>query len=360
MAAVPKLRPDLLIVGMGAAAQLCALYAHEVNPELNILIVTKALKGKGGCSRMVQGGFNVVLNLEDSHEKHLMDTLKGGQYINDQELAKTLVEQATPTIKEMETKFGCFFDRNPDGTDPSEALCGPILRSHRTQRRSDRNRDSQPPHGTGDEAADPRPGGVPGGGAASGRIRPDGHRRASAGHAQAASSLWPRRPPPWSRPAAAPRTIAFMPPGRRNRWTASPCSTGPARVMKDMEMLQFHPTGLIVPGSVVAGSLLEEGLRGSGAYLYNGDGRALHAEIRARVGERATRDVVSRSSYLEMMAGRACPEGGVQIDASHLGADFVLKNFPGHGRALPPVQLRPGSQAAFQSRPRRISSWAAR
>jgi succinate dehydrogenase / fumarate reductase flavoprotein subunit/fumarate reductase flavoprotein subunit len=47
------------------------------------------------------------------------------------------------------------------------------------------------------------------------------------------------------------------------------------------------------------------------------------------VAERATRDVVSRSAYLEMMAGRACSEGGVRIDAAHLGADFVLKNFPG-------------------------------
>ena len=47
------------------------------------------------------------------------------------------------------------------------------------------------------------------------------------------------------------------------------------------------------------------------------------------MAERATRDVVSRSAYLEMMAGRACPEGGVRIDAAHLGADFVLRNFPG-------------------------------
>jgi succinate dehydrogenase / fumarate reductase flavoprotein subunit/fumarate reductase flavoprotein subunit len=100
-------------------------------------------------------------------------------------------------------------------------------------------------------------------------------------------------------------------------------------VMKDMEMLQFHPTGLIVPNSVVAGALLEEGLRGSGAYLYNGEGERYMLRYAPEVGERATRDVVSRSSYLEMIAGRACPEGGVHIDAAHLGAEFVLKSFPG-------------------------------
>src|SRR3954449_895227 len=97
-------RADLLIIGMGAAAQMAAVYAHDANPNLKILIISKALKGKGGCSRMVQGGFNVVLAPHDSHEKHFMDTLKGGQYINNQELAYTLVTQATATIKEMETK----------------------------------------------------------------------------------------------------------------------------------------------------------------------------------------------------------------------------------------------------------------
>src|SRR3954449_9315089 len=117
-------KTDLLIIGMGAAAQMAALYAHDANPDLKILIVSKALKGKGGCSRMVQGGFNVVLSPMDSHEKHFMDTLKGGQYINNQDLAYALVTQATETIKEMETKFGCFFARTPDGTIHQKAFAG--------------------------------------------------------------------------------------------------------------------------------------------------------------------------------------------------------------------------------------------
>jgi succinate dehydrogenase / fumarate reductase flavoprotein subunit/fumarate reductase flavoprotein subunit len=100
-------------------------------------------------------------------------------------------------------------------------------------------------------------------------------------------------------------------------------------VMVDMEMVQFHPTGLIIPGSVVAGALLEEGLRGAGAQLYNGLNERYMLKYAPDVAERATRDVVSRSSYIEMSSGRATPEGGVYIQASHLGADFVLKNFPG-------------------------------
>ena len=99
--------------------------------------------------------------------------------------------------------------------------------------------------------------------------------------------------------------------------------------MVDMEMLQFHPTGLIVPGSVVAGSLLEEGLRGAGAYLINAQGERYMQRYDPEKMERATRDVVSRSSFLEMMDGRGFSHGGVHIVASHLGAAFVEKNFPG-------------------------------
>lgn len=84
-------KTNILIIGMGAAGQLAALYAYDANPDLNITIVTKGLKGKGGYSRMVQGGFYVVLNPDDCYEKHLIDTLKGGQCINDQELERPVL-----------------------------------------------------------------------------------------------------------------------------------------------------------------------------------------------------------------------------------------------------------------------------
>ena len=124
-----KIKADILIIGMGAAGQLAALYAHDADPNLNIVIVTKALRGKGGCSRMVQGGFNVVLSSADSHEKHLMDTLKGGQYVNDQELAKTLVEEATPPSRRWKPGSAAFstatpterFIKNPLPDSPSTA-----------------------------------------------------------------------------------------------------------------------------------------------------------------------------------------------------------------------------------------------
>lgn len=97
----------------------------------------------------------------------------------------------------------------------------------------------------------------------------------------------------------------------------------------DMEMLQFHPTGLLVGTSIATGGLLEEGLRGAGARLYNELGERYMERYDPVSLERATRDVISRSSYLEIMAGRGTKNGGVYIDLSHLDHDFVQRSFPG-------------------------------
>lgn len=323
-----KIKADILILGMGAAGQLAALYAHDANPELDIVIVTKALKGKGGCSRMVQGGFNVVLNTDDSHEKHLMDTLKGGQYVNDQELAKTLVEEATPTIKEMETRFGCFFDRNQDGTVHQKPFAGQSF--DRTVHKSDLtgieiiSRLTEQVMKRGIKVLE--------------ECRAVDLLKDASGNevtgalllnikqgrfivAEASATLMAT--------GGGPTQYRFHAPGPEKSVDGLGMLYRAGAVMRDMEMIQFHPTGLIIPGSVVAGSLLEEGLRGAGAYLYNGEGERYMKRYAPDVAERATRDVVSRSAFLEMMAGRECKEGAVRIDAAHLGAEFVEKNFPG-------------------------------
>lgn len=319
---------DLLVIGMGAAAELAAIYAHDANPDLDILITTKALKGKGGCSRMVQGGFNVVLDPGDSHEKHLVDTLKGGKFINNQDLAKALVENATPTVKELETVCGCFFDRRPDGHIHQKPFAGQCF--DRTVHKGDL---------TGIEIISRTTEQV-----FKRRIPVLEETRAvellldGEGKTVTGALLFNIRTGQFITVEAAATLVAtgggptqyrFHAPGPEKSADGIAMLYRAGALMRDMEMIQFHPTGLIIPGSVVAGSLLEEGLRGAGAHLYNGEGERYMLRYAPDVAERATRDVVSRSSYLEMMAGRGCPEGGVRIDAAHLGADFVLKNFPG-------------------------------
>ena len=95
----------------------------------------------------------------------------------------------------------------------------------------------------------------------------------------------------------------------------------------DMEMMQFHPTGILAGNSIATGGLLEEGLRGAGARLYNALGERYMERYAPDKLERATRDVVSRSGYMEIMAGRGTPSGGVLIDATHI--KDVAKHFAG-------------------------------
>src|SRR5918992_2700434 len=118
------LKTDILVLGSGGAGLFAALHAHQANPELSITVAVKGLLGKCGCTRMVQGGYNVALAAEDSVERHFMDTIEGGRWLPDQDLAWTLVSVAIERIHELENELGCFFDRNPDGTIHQKAFAG--------------------------------------------------------------------------------------------------------------------------------------------------------------------------------------------------------------------------------------------
>jgi fumarate reductase flavoprotein subunit len=99
--------------------------------------------------------------------------------------------------------------------------------------------------------------------------------------------------------------------------------------LRDMEMVQFHPTGLLAgPGTRMTGTVLEEGLRGAGGYLTDATGQRFMAAYDP-MGERATRDIVSRSIMYRIREGHASPNGGVFIEMAHLGPAEVRKKFKG-------------------------------
>jgi fumarate reductase flavoprotein subunit len=96
-----------------------------------------------------------------------------------------------------------------------------------------------------------------------------------------------------------------------------------------MEMVQFHPTGLLAGDHTrMTGTVLEEGLRGAGGQLVNHAGQRFMFDYDAK-GERATRDVVSRGIYAEMRKNNNPEQEGVFISMSHLGPDFVREKFKG-------------------------------
>jgi len=99
--------------------------------------------------------------------------------------------------------------------------------------------------------------------------------------------------------------------------------------LRDMEMVQFHPTGLLAGTHTrMTGTVLEEGLRGAGGHLLDGAGQRFMDRYDPK-GERATRDIVSRAIDAEMRAGRTTPNGGVWLSMGHLGPDHVRRQFKG-------------------------------
>lgn len=321
------LETDIAIVGSGGAGLMCALHAAAADPTLEITIVSKGAVGRSGCTRMVQGGFNAVLGAGDSLEAHFRDTLEGGQYLNDQELAWTLVRDAPEIIAELEAEFGCLFDRTEAGAIDLKPFGGQSF--DRTVHRADQ---------TGLEIM--------------GRLRDQVLRIGAReledwraldlvfdvhGELSGLTVLDTRS----GRAAVVlARAVVIATGGSATMYRiAAPAreKTGDGMAMcyraglpfRDMEMLQFHPTGLVAGDSVLTGSVLEEGLRGAGAHLYNRFGERYMERADPVRLERSTRDVVARASYVEIVEGRGTPAGGVLLDISHLGADEIRRRFGG-------------------------------
>jgi succinate dehydrogenase / fumarate reductase flavoprotein subunit/fumarate reductase flavoprotein subunit len=323
-----SLSTDILILGTGGAGLMAALRAFWHDPSLHITLVSKGLLAKSGCTRMVQGGYNVVLDPRDSIQAHFEDTVKGGGFLNDQELAWTLVSDAPRIVRELENRIGCLFDRRPDGQIHQKAFAGQTF--DRTVHVGDltgieimsRLRDQVLASGIrclentrGLELLTSTDGGR-----VVGAVLLDIQRGVYLTVKSKALLLATGAGPLMYQRAACAQEKAMD--GIAMAYRAG------ARLM-DMEMVQFHPTGLVVPGSRLNGALLEEGLRGAGARLFNGQGERYMERYDPERKERSTRDRVSRAGFQEIMSGRATENGGVWIDVTHLGAEFVEKNFAG-------------------------------
>ncbi len=99
---IERSRTDILILGTGGAGLFAALHAKQAAPEVEVTLAVKGLVGKCGCTRMVQGGFNVAVAAGDSVERHFMDTIVGGKWLPRQDLAWKLVNVAVERVRELE------------------------------------------------------------------------------------------------------------------------------------------------------------------------------------------------------------------------------------------------------------------
>ena len=325
---IQRHKTDILILGSGGAGLFAALHARRAAPDLDVTIAVKGLLGKCGCTRMVQGGYNVALAAGDSIERHFMDTIDGGKWLPDQDLAWTLVTKAIERVHELENELGCFFDRNPDGTVHQKAFAGQTF--DRTVHKGDLtgieiiNRLAEQAWVSGAKrleehrAVELVP--APGGEGLAGVLMID-MRSGELTFVQARAVLLAT--------GGGPTMYRFHTPSGDKSCDGLAMALRAGLTLRDMEMVQFHPTGLLAgPGTRMTGTVLEEGLRGAGGYLLNGAQERFMSKYDPR-GERATRDIVSRAIFAEMRAGHGTPHGGVYLSMAHLGPEKVAANFKG-------------------------------
>ncbi len=328
MSQVKTVQTDILVLGSGGAGLFAALHAHQRAPNAHITIAVKGLLGKCGCTRMVQGGYNVALAQGDSVERHFMDTIEGSKWLADQDLAWTLVTKAVERIHELENELGCFFDRNPDGTIHQKAFAGQTF--DRTVHKGDLtgieiiNRLAEQVWARGIHRLEEHRAidliKSPDGQQLSGVLMID-MRTGGYTFVQAKAVLLAT--------GGGPTMYKYHTPSGDKSCDGLAMALRAGLSLRDMEMVQFHPTGLLAgSGTRMTGTVIEEGLRGAGGYLLNGAKERFMHNYDSR-GERATRDIVSRSIYSEMRAGRGTPNGGVYIQMSHLGPEKVRKSFKG-------------------------------
>jgi fumarate reductase flavoprotein subunit len=239
-----------------------------------------------------------------------------------------LVEKAVERVHELENEIGCFFDRNPDGTLHGKAFAGQTF--DRTVHKGDL---------TGIEIINrlmeqvwARP-----------IRRLEEHRAVALIPARDGRSLsgvlmidirtglfrFLEAKTVLLATGGGPTMYRYHTPSGDKSMDGLAMALRLGLPLRDMEMVQFHPTGLLAGlDTRMTGTVLEEGLRGSGGHLLDGAQRRFMADYDAKL-ERATRDVVSRAIYAEMRAGRTTPNGGVYIKMGHLGPDRVRKEFKG-------------------------------
>ncbi|MBT6094848.1 MAG: FAD-binding protein [Rhodospirillaceae bacterium] len=319
---------DVLILGSGGAGLFAALHTLQGAPNLDVTVAVKGLLGKSGCTRMVQGGYNVAIAEGDSVERHFMDTVEGGKWLNNQDLSWKLVTEAQVRIRELENELGCFFDRNPDGSVHQKAFAGQTF--DRTVHKGDLtgieiiNRLAEQVWAKGIRRLEDHRAvaliKTPDGAAIAGVLMID---------IRTGLFLFVKAKAVMVGTGGGPTMYKYHTPSGDKSCDGLAMFLHAGLPLRDMEMVQFHPTGLVAGKDTrITGTIIEEGLRGFGGHLLAGDKQRFMHKYDERE-ERATRDIVSRAMFDEMRAGNIGPNGGLYITMKHLDNKTVRKMFKG-------------------------------
>ena len=337
---------DVVVVGAGCAGMRAAIEAFDTGADVGVVSKLHPTRSHSGAA---EGGINAALgnSAADSPEQHAYDTVKGSDYLGDQDAIEILCAEAPGDIYQLE-HWGCVFSRNDEGklaqrpfgaagsprTVFSADITGHVLIHvlyEQTMRRM-----AQGPMKVYEEYF-------------AWRLVEDEGRCIGV-------ICWDLLTGGLKLVTGRAVVLATGGMGRIYRATtnAYACNgDGMAMALraglplKDMEFMQFHPTTLYP-----SGVLITEGCRGEGGYLINRDGERFMARYAPKALDLASRDVVSRSETTEIEQGRGV-NGSVFLDLRHLGAEKILTRLPGSRELattfagvdpiFDPIPVRPGA-----------------
>ena len=309
----------VLVIGSGGAGIRAAIEASNTG---DVIIASKTITGKGGCTVMAEGGYNAVINDTDSISSHYDDTLKGGSYLNDPELVNILVTESPNRFKDL-LNWGAVFNLNDNNCIAQRPFGG--QKYPRTCYSGDHTGHEivmtllEQLRGTNVEIRDEitvidliKDGDTVCGAVFCDRngdlgiIRSDSVILATGGAGQIYDVT-----------------------------TNSSAGTGDGyaigyragATLIDMEQVQFHPTGIAYPYTA-RGRLITEAVRGEGGVLINSCGDRFMKRYDPVRMELSTRDIVARSIATEILDGRGTEHNGVWLDVTHLSSKQIETRLP--------------------------------
>ena len=309
---------DVLVVGAGGAGCRAAIEASKHN--MDVIMLSKELLGKAHTA-MAEGGYNVSLgnvDPDDDPETHFKDTIVGGNYLNNQNLAEILVRDAPQRIFDLED-MGAVFDRTPEGKIAQRVFGKQSWR--RTAYASDR---------TGSEIMVSLTEGIRKTSVrvfdevfATRLLVTDGKiSGVCAVDLKYGDYLVFRAKSVVMATGGAGRIFSVTSNAQLDVGDGYGMAYEAGCEMMDMEMIQFHPTGMVKPESA-KGRLVTEAVRGEGGILLNSNGERFMNRYYPEVMELAGRDQVARSIMTEVKEGRGSPDGGVYLSISHLPRSII-------------------------------------
>ncbi|MBI2323056.1 MAG: FAD-binding protein, partial [Chloroflexi bacterium] len=315
---------DVLVVGAGGSGLRAAIAAAEGGASVGL--VCKSLLGKAHTV-MAEGGVAAALgnvDPEDDWRVHFKDTMRGGQFINNWRMVELLAKEAPERVYELE-RWGALFDRMPDGRINQRPFGAHTYRrlchvGDRTGLELIRTLQYKAIHcgiGVHMEVTLTR------------LLLDDGRAAGAFGYYREDGRFVVFK--------AKVIVLATGGFGRvynvtSNSWECTGDGIALAyeagAQLMDMEMVQFHPTGMVWPPGV-RGILVTEAVRGDGGILLNAKGERFMERYDPVKKDLSSRDVTSRAIFLEVQAGRGTPHEGVYLDITHRGPEFIKKRLPG-------------------------------